>query len=160
MKRYVTCIALTMSILIGTGMTPADADGRGPCSGWFSEVRPDMNRNGVAGDIGDKALVRHRVEHLIDCAVRIWPVAGGTYYARAIAERESGFWPWAQNPSSLCSGLYQHVLSLWPGRAQAFLRRDWFSPWRWSRGISVFDARANVLVSIRMAHAGGWGPWS
>jgi hypothetical protein len=100
------------------------------------------------------ARVHHKVEHLIDCAVRIWPVPGGNFYARAIAERESHMWPWAQNPSSLCSGVYQHVLSLWEGRVAKFWNPAWF--WRFP---SVFNARANVIVSIRMAHTSGWGPW-
>jgi hypothetical protein len=102
-----------------------------------------------------QARVHHKVEHLIDCAVRIWPVAGGNFYARSIAERESHMWPWALNTSSGCAGLYQHVQSLWAGRVAAYWNPAWF--WRVP---SVFNARANVIVSIRMAHSGGWGPWS
>jgi hypothetical protein len=149
MKRTIAISSLAALLTLGLPMT-AHAEGTGPCSGWFSNIRPAMGQ----------ARVQHRVEHLIDCAVRIWPVAGGNFYARSIAERESGDWPWAVNESSGCVGLFQHVASMWPGRARFYLHRGWFSRWAWDRGISPFSARANVLVSIRMAHSGGWGPWS
>ncbi len=152
MRRLVQLV-LVATLIAGASTSPAHAQGQGPCSGWFSNVRPDMNHNGVI-DANDRARVHHKVEHLIACAVRIWPVAGGVYYAQAIAERESSMWPWAQNVSSLCSGVYQDVLSLWSGRVQRYWDPDWF--WRTP---SVFNARANVIVNIRLAHDAGWGPW-
>jgi hypothetical protein len=138
MKRFI------VAALIAASMTsPAHAEGKGPCTGWFSNIRPSL---GIA-------RVHHRVEHLIDCAVRIWPVPGGTFYARAIAERESHMWPWAYNPSG-CAGLFQQMLRYWPGRRATYWNRSWF--WKVP---SAFNARANVIVSIRMAHVGGWRPW-
>lgn len=141
MTKRLIIVALIAASL--TAASPAHAEGKGPCTGWFSNVRPAMGA----------ARVQHRVERLIDCAVRIWPVPGGNFYARSIAERESGYWPWAVSPTG-CVGLFQHVPRYWPGRRAAYWNRSWF--WRTP---SAFNARANVIVSIRMASAGGWGPW-
>jgi hypothetical protein len=75
-----------------------------------------------------------------------------------VANRESHFYPWALNPSG-CAGVYQHQLDYWPGRVAQWIEKEWYSPWRWQHGISAFDMRANVIVTIRMAHVEGWGPW-
>lgn len=145
MKRVllVAVFMFTMNALFGPAQT-AQAEGKGPCSGWFSTVRPSMGTTEV----------ERRVRLLITCAERKWPTSPGLDHALYIAERESSFWPWAQNPSSLCSGVYQHVLSAWPGRVALWWDPDWF--WRTP---SVFNARANVIIAIRMAHVYGWSPW-
>ncbi len=141
MKRAIMAVAVGISMLT---VTPAHAEGRGPCSGWFSTVRPAMGQ----------AEVERRVRLLIACAERKWPTPGGLATALYIADRESSFWPWAQNPSSLCSGIYQDVLSSWPGRVAQWWEPEWF--WRTP---SVFNARANVIVNIRMMSVVGLGPW-
>lgn len=152
--KYLLTLLLTATLVIGIQVN-AQAEGRGPCSGWFSNVRPDMTGNGIAAEITDRALVNHRMERLIACAVRLWPVPGGVFEALAIAHRESGdlIWPWAYNPSG-CAGTYQHMLSLWPGR----VARWWNSAWLWKTP-TAFNPRANVIVTMRMVHAGGWSPW-
>lgn len=135
--------------------------GSGPCSAWFAYVTPAMGG----------AQVHERTEATIACAVRIWSVPGGLDEALRIAHRESGAyaWPWARNPdvAGACQiepvsygscGVFQHLVRLWAGRLR-WLRHDWFSEWAWDRGISPYLMRANVLVTIRMAHASGWGPW-
>lgn len=151
MKRLIVAALIAASMA-----TPAHAEGKGPCSGWFSNVRPDMNHNGVAADTTDRALVNHRMERLIACAVRLWPVAGGYFEALRIAHRESGYpwiWPWAYNPSG-CAGTYQHMLRYWPGR----VARWWNNSWLWKTP-TAFNPRANVVVTMRMVNAEGWGPW-
>lgn len=88
------------------------------------------------------------VERLIRCAARTWPVPGGPDYAVSVARCESGL-----DPSTVYYGHYgvfQHVLRYWPARATAYGFDGW----------SPLNGRANILVSIRMAHVGGWGPWS
>lgn len=144
MRRFTLALSLAVG-LVGGAAPHASADGQGPCSGWFSDVRPSM----------DSSKIVDHVQHLLVCVERKWPVPGGIDKVFAIVDRESSFYPWAQNPSSLCSGLFQDVLSLWPGRVAAY----WNSDWLW-RAPSVFNARANAIVNIRMIHSSGsWGPW-
>lgn len=90
-----------------------------------------------------------QIKQLIRCAAHYWHVPGGADAALAIADRESKFQPGAYNPSG-CAGIYQHMLRYWPGRASAY----GFSGW------SAFNARANIIVTMRMVRQGGWGPWS
>lgn len=158
MKRILTATLIATLTLIGPTMTTtAHAEGRGPCAGWFSNVRPDQDHDGVAATTTDRALVNHRMEALIACAVRIWPVDGGLQEALRIAHREAGnpwIWPWAYNPSG-CAGTFQHMLRYWPGRVAAWWRDEWL--WKTP---SAFNPRANVIVTMRMVHAEGWGPWT
>jgi hypothetical protein len=90
-----------------------------------------------------------QVKHLIRCAAEHWNVPGGVAMALAIADRESHYQPRAYNPSG-CAGIYQHMLRYWPGRAAAYGFRGW----------SAFNARANIIVTMRMVHLAGWGPWA
>lgn len=149
MRRTITRITLAALILTGvlTSTPTANAQGRGACSGWFSEIRHDM----------PLAKQQDHTKRTIACAVALWPVPGGLDLALFIADRESHFDPEAYNPSG-CAGVYQHMVSLWPGRLH-WLHHDWFSPWMWDRGISAFNMRANVLVTIRMASTSGWSAW-
>ena len=89
-----------------------------------------------------------QVKKLIRCAAEHWNVPGGADLALYIADRESHFHPNAYNPSG-CAGIYQHMLRYWPGRATSFGFRGW----------SAFNARANIIVTMRMVHDDGWGPW-
>ena len=90
-----------------------------------------------------------QVKQLIRCAAAHWHVPGGVDTALAIADRESQFRPRAYNPSG-CAGIYQHMLRYWPGRAADYGFPGW----------SAFNARANIIVTIKMVKRGGWGPWS
>lgn len=102
-------------------------------------------------------VIRQHVKNLIGCATDHWSVEYGEGQALCVAERESGYWPWAVNSSSGAAGIYQHLPRYWEGRARLYLRREWFPNSVWPP--SPFRARANVLVSIRLAHAVGWYPW-
>ena len=90
-----------------------------------------------------------QVKQLIRCAADHWNVPGGASTALAIADRESQFRPNAYN-SSGCAGIYQHMLRYWPGRAAAY----GFSGW------SAFNARANIIVTMRMVQQDGWSAWT
>ena len=90
-----------------------------------------------------------QVRRLIRCAAERWKVPGGARLALYIADRESHFYPNAYN-SSGCAGIYQHMLRYWPDRAKSFGFRGW----------SAYNARANIMVTMRMVHEDGWGPWS
>jgi hypothetical protein len=129
---------------------------RGPCDEDRYRVRPAMGHEEVA----------RRVRALIRCATERWSVPGGPAKALAVAECESGFWPWANGNGNL--GVYQHRDRYWQGRVRSLLRERWFSARAWSRidrdatvhPGAAYLARANVLVAIRMAHRDGWGAWS
>jgi transglycosylase-like protein with SLT domain len=90
-----------------------------------------------------------QVKQLIRCAATYWRVPGGAGTALAIADRESQFRPRAYNPSG-CAGIYQHMLRYWPGRASVYGFPGW----------SAYNARANIIVTMRMVKRAGWGPWS
>ena len=89
--------------------------------------------------------LRHDLVAGLTVAIVALPLA----MALAIADRESHFEPHAYNPSG-CAGIYQHQLRYWPGRAAAYGFRGW----------SAFNARANIMVTMRMVHLSGWGPWA
>ncbi len=89
-----------------------------------------------------------QVKRLVTCAANHWSVPGGPAKARAIAFRESRFDPQAYN-SSGAMGIYQHMRTYWPNRAYSYGFKGW----------SAFNARANIIVTMRMVHRGGWGPW-
>lgn len=126
---------------------------QGPCNDPRFDVRPSMEP--------DK--VRHRMIQLIRCAIARWPVPGGLNKALDVAYCESGdnLWPWAHYMGSL--GVFQQNGKYWQSRVNTYLKPEWF-PGRWNRIHKVpegaYNARANVLVSIQMAHKSGWGPWS
>jgi hypothetical protein len=90
------------------------------------------------------------VRQLIRCAEERWPVPGGAAMALYVADRESHFRPDAYNSYSGASGIFQHLSRYWAGRADAFGFGGW----------SPFNARANIMVTMRMVHRlGSWSPW-
>lgn len=92
---------------------------------------------------------KRQVKRLIRCAARYWTSPGGADKALDVARCESGFRTDAYNPSGY-AGVYQQAVHYWPDRAD-----KWGFPDR-----SVFNGRANIIVSIRMANsAGGWTIW-
>jgi hypothetical protein len=90
----------------------------------------------------------HQIKRLIRCAARRWSVPGGPAKALSVARCESNFDPGAYGSGN--AGVFQQAVPYWPGRARAY----------GFPSVSVYNGRANVIVSIRMAHAGGWGAWS
>jgi len=131
---------------------PREGRWSGPCDGW--QMGETLTSPAAYYAVGVEVAER-RIRRLIRCVFDRW-APGNASTALYVAERESGLLPWAVNTSSGCLGLFQHIGSAWPGRAQAYLWRGWFRRWpaRWS------DPRANAIVSARMVAAGGWGPWS
>lgn len=89
----------------------------------------------------------------IRAAVRRWPVEGGASKALSVAKCESGLDERASNGGAYL-GVFQQSARYWPGRQNAY------DSARWHLGERAFNARANVIVSIRMAHSSGWGDWS
>ena len=87
------------------------------------------------------------VKQLIRCVAAYHGVSQEK--ALYIAYRESRYRPSAYNGAGPAGGIYQHLLRYWPERAADFGFRDW----------SVFNARANIFVTMRMVRRYGWTPW-
>lgn len=88
------------------------------------------------------------VKKLIRCAAEHHDV--GVRKALYIAWRESRYQPDAYNPESKAAGIYQHLLKYWPDRADTYGFPD----------RSAFNARANIIVTMRMVRQYGWAPWA
>jgi hypothetical protein len=88
------------------------------------------------------------VKQLIRCAASHHGVSAET--ALYVAWRESRYRPSAYNAGGEAAGIYQHLLRYWPERAADFGFKDW----------SVFNARANIMVTMRMVREYGWDPWA
>ena len=91
------------------------------------------------------------IKQLIRCAARRWDVPGGAYKAIAVADCESNLDPRAVSSSGSYAGLFQQSTQDWPSRARLYGQGN----------RSVLNGRANIIVSIRMAHgAASWGAWA
>ena len=91
----------------------------------------------------------------IECAVARWPVPRGADGAVRTAACESGLRADALSPSGRYAGLFQHIRSAFPARSRHWNPGGWDKP----LGSNPFNARANAVTSVRMAHAVGWGAW-
>ena len=87
------------------------------------------------------------VKQLVRCAASHFGV--GRDKALYVAWRESRFRPSAYNAAGDAAGIYQHLLKYWPRRAQVYGFKNW----------SPFNARANIIVTMRMVRHYGWAPW-
>jgi hypothetical protein len=88
------------------------------------------------------------VKQLIRCAASHHGVSTST--ALYVAWRESRYRPSAYNAYGGAAGIYQHLVKYWPDRAADYGFRNW----------SPFNARANIMVTMRMVRQYGWDPWS
>jgi hypothetical protein len=89
-----------------------------------------------------------QVKQLIRCAADHYDVS--IEKALYVAKRESGFDPDAFNSWSCAKGIYQHLCKYWPERAYDYGFKDW----------SAFNARANIIVTMKMVRQYGWSPWT
>jgi hypothetical protein len=88
------------------------------------------------------------VKQLIRCAASHHDVSVET--ALYVAWRESRYRPSAYNAAGEAAGIFQHLLKYWPDRAADYGFKDW----------SAFNARANIMVTMRMVKDYGWDPWA
>lgn len=135
--RRVTLVGLTVALVLGLAPAAAAHHRSGPCD---VHVLPGET-------------VVHHSKELIRCAVRKWAVDGGAARAICIARRESGLIPTAESAGGDYLGLFQHMASAWPDRYGA-----WALP-GWNLKSSALNGRTNTIVTIRMVHDDGWGPW-
>jgi hypothetical protein len=139
-RSFAAALMLFLLLTAAPLMTSAEA----------SATDGDASRR-VSGRICDYDWRRstYQLKRLIRCAARRWEVRGGPHKAVRVARCESRFDPRAYNPGGY-AGVYQQSTRYWPSRATTYGFRDY----------SVYNGRANVVVSVRMAHRGGWEPWS
>ncbi len=154
MKRafVAAIVAAVLAVPMTAEAKPNLGRWRGPCS-TFAEgenLTPAVYQANPAK--GQQQIIR-----LITCVFRRF-APGNEATAVAVARRESGLWPWAENSSSGCAGLFQHIT--WTERISMVPR------WMFAPGYhpSAFDPRANALVAAFMvagvgAWSPGWGPW-
>jgi len=91
-----------------------------------------------------------QIKQLIRCAARRWDTPGAPHKAIEVARCESGLRPGAYNSGGY-AGLFQQATRYWPSRANHFGQPD----------RSVYNGRANILVSIRMAASSNdWSDWA
>ncbi|HWC71422.1 MAG TPA: hypothetical protein VG993_09700 [Actinomycetota bacterium] len=102
---------------------------------------------------GAGVTIRQHSRRQIRCAATRWRVPGGAKVALCIAKRESGLLPWAASKDGLNKGLFQQHVRWWDGNYRTYTRPLWALPPR------IVSGRTNAIVSIRMAHEIGWGPW-
>ena len=134
-------LAVVATILAATLLVPsgtASAEHPGPCAKHRQDDEP----------------TRRFMRRLIRCASNRWEVPGGTEKAICVARRESGLDPNAvSEPEGLYVGLFQHDAEFWPDRYDAWTRPAWeLRP-------SALNGRTSAIVTIRMVHTNGWGPW-
>lgn len=89
----------------------------------------------------------------IRCAASKWHVPGGTSKALSVARCESGLDE--HNSYAGHDGVYQHDRRYWASRFRHLNPHH-----GWKLVSSVWNARTNIVISMRMAHNTGWGAWS
>lgn len=91
----------------------------------------------------------------LECAVAKWAVPGGVAKAQQVGDCESGWWRFANNGGRYL-GLFQHAASAYVPRIYAY------EPAAWDRKLSTrwTNSRGQIVMSVRMVHDVGWGPWS
>ncbi len=94
----------------------------------------------------------YEVEKTIRCATVKWSVPGGMGKAFAVARCESGD-DLLDYSHDGYAGTFQHSTHYWPTRYKNL------KPAGWNLAPSVYNARSNVIVAIRMARW-GWTPWA
>ena len=105
----------------------------------------------------DRATWTAREEQrTLACVVQHFgPIDGGIDKARQVGSCESGWYRLASN-GGLYLGLFQHAAAYWPSRVAWAMPDGWrVGPWS-----SWKNSRAQIVVTVRMVHASGWGAWS
>ncbi len=88
------------------------------------------------------------------CLQAKWAVPGGYTKLYDVIDCESGWSRFAYNPGGPYVGLAQHHLASWAGRVAAYAPRHWELRPGWR------NSRTQLVVTVRMVRAVGWGPWS
>ncbi|HEY7399780.1 MAG TPA: hypothetical protein VH989_02660 [Actinomycetota bacterium] len=138
-RRFPAALSITVALLLAPALLPQT---------------PALAVTTTANTVPDRVCDYHwkkgtwQLKQLIRCSARRWQVAGGPDKAVAVARCESNLNAKAYNPGGY-AGVFQQAVNYWPGRSKTFGFKH----------RSVFNGRANIIVSIRMAHRYGWSAW-
>lgn len=125
---------------------------------WFGCDIPRRDAVCILRDIGIEALVPDEPDDETSReALERWRPLVAQFFEEDDVDRaldviwcESRGDRWAKNPNSTASGLFQHLASMWGGRA----------PQAGFTGADVFDPVANVGVAAWLVYErGGWSHW-
>jgi hypothetical protein len=110
-----------------------------------TECRFQSLQRGTWTDREERATTR--------CAVAKW-LPGELSKVFQVMACESGMNRLARN--GIYVGLFQHIQSAFPGRVRSFEPPTWDSELstKWE------NSRSQIVMSVRMARAVGWGPWT
>jgi hypothetical protein len=143
-------IAIAVAVVVALLSVPISALGAGS-----GKPRPDLGRGPgpchLVGRPGES--VQRHMKRIITCSAGLWPVRGGATKAICIARRESDLDPKASSRTGRYLGLYQHEATAWSSRFD-----KWTRSW-WELKDDALNGRSNAIVTMRMVHANGWGPW-
>jgi soluble lytic murein transglycosylase-like protein len=144
-------VAILVAVIMCIPSITSEARDETPDAAFDARPRASRKTDDPAPPVLCPIDWRQSTQHLkklIRCAASHYGVDEDE--ALYIAWRESRYQPYAYNEEGEAAGIYQHLLKYWPERSVEFGAADW----------SVFDARANILVTMQMVRRYGWEPWS
>lgn len=171
MTRALGVVALATMLLASA---PADAEVTArEAAGYRPATIHEINS--ILQDLGDLQVELNRAEamvhplmcetskpwsptevaQMVHCATRRF--GGDANHIIAMGACESGLqWNETGNPP------YEGVFQYHPGTWASAAGRYWFPAWgrRHVQIPSIFNARAQVIVTVRYVKAGGYGPWT
>lgn len=143
------------AVAFGLALLAAAFVGRGYVEGVEASTRVDREAECRYGrSDGRPGWSTLEVRRVIRCATGKWDVPGGYGKAIDVASCESGS-DLLDRSTDGYTGTFQQSTRYWNGR------RAYYNPDAWEKPLqrSAANPRANVVVSIRMAHASGWDAW-
>jgi len=87
------------------------------------------------------------------CVLQKWSVPGGYSKFYDVGDCESGWWRFSNNDGRYL-GLFQHSSYYWSTRVANMEPVGWHLSRKWT------NSRTQIVVTARMVHSGGWGPWT
>ena len=139
--RRILLVLVAGTILLGAGAPNATADG------WRQDECRFQSLHQATWTAREERLTAK-------CAIDHWSVPGGYAKLYSVGDCESGWNRFANNAGRYL-GLFQHSESYWQDRVNAY------EPTAWEKGLSErwTNSRTQIIVTARMAHRDGWGPW-
>jgi hypothetical protein len=156
--------AAAITVLLATGVTAATealaearlADSQATASGTQTQQIRERTCRYQWVDPGTWTAREER--RTLACVVdRFGPVDGGISKVEQVGSCESGWNRLAVGGAGgAYLGLFQHGATYWPSRVAWAMPDGWrVGPWS-----SWKNSRAQLVVTVRMVHASGWGAWS